>query len=76
MPKARLRPTRNSTLASVPSVALASATEIVGRQSTLWLGSWASPSWASSASVPFAADRIEPPLASSVSATTAMPCGE
>ena len=46
------------------------------RQFTLWAGSWPSPACARPASAPVAADRIAPPFAASVLASTAMPRGE
>ena len=45
------------------------------RQSTLCAGSWPRPAWARSAFAP-AADRIAPPFAASVFASTAIPVGE
>ena len=45
------------------------------RQSTLWVGSWPSPSCDKSAGS-FQYLCIEPPFASRVSASTAMPCVE
>ena len=62
------------TVSAVPdTVAPANPGAVV---STLWRASCASPAWPSAASVCVVADLTVPPFASSVSASTAMPCVE